>query len=514
MTLKESIEYAANNPNSNFASELQRRILNGDYDQTAKREGVDLASQRQSGFLGSIVKSTVGSEGLTGFAKEVGKTAALPATISGIKDVEQAFQASGQAAKGADVLIAEATKQTDPKRKKELLARANAILKGTVQASDMAKESLGELTLATPSATKVAGTALNTGALLSAGFAPTTFASKMLLSTGIGAATGAGQELQKEGATAKSVLGRAATGALVGGATQGVMSGVSKLASLATKELPRTLLVKKLGFTPKQLQQGADRNIAKFILDNKKIGSIKGLAADAERVIASADSKIDDLLASGSYNKGNVFDVRKLAEATAARLNKAGGTMTADDILNSVADHIGKGQGSQYLSREMNNVLGINNLRKGIDFATKPSDFLRTKNPLDTTMALEFANTLRNAVKSSAKGTAPLFDEMAKNINFRNALEVAASKSQQIGGFRDILSALLGTTFGTLAGNPMLGFAAGVSTERALTSMPVQTATAVGLNELSRLAPFMAKLTPAMRLFLINSLTPESEGNK
>lgn len=69
-TLRESIELAEKNPNSEFANELRKRIESGQYNKLAEQEGIDisgLVKKQGSGGIGGFIK---------GIAQEAGQTIA------------------------------------------------------------------------------------------------------------------------------------------------------------------------------------------------------------------------------------------------------------------------------------------------------------------------------------------------------------------------------------------------------------------------------------------------------
>ena len=88
MTLKESIAYAAKNPNTEFALELRKRIESGQYNDLAKQEGLDFSQ---------YTKQDAGTTGVAGFgvgiAKEVGQRIASPQQNVG-KVVEAATESA------------------------------------------------------------------------------------------------------------------------------------------------------------------------------------------------------------------------------------------------------------------------------------------------------------------------------------------------------------------------------------------------------------------------------------
>ena len=71
-TLKESIQKAAQNPNSPFANELRKRIESGQYNNLAKQEGVDISGMVKQ----QVTEKPEGETGVSGFVKGFAKEAA------------------------------------------------------------------------------------------------------------------------------------------------------------------------------------------------------------------------------------------------------------------------------------------------------------------------------------------------------------------------------------------------------------------------------------------------------
>ena len=86
-TLKESLQKAAKNPNSNFARELRKRIESGSYNKLAQQEGIDfsgLVKQAPKVVPSPLTEATnvVGDFAL-GAAKEAGqRIASVPQNIA------------------------------------------------------------------------------------------------------------------------------------------------------------------------------------------------------------------------------------------------------------------------------------------------------------------------------------------------------------------------------------------------------------------------------------------------
>ena len=459
------------------------------------------------GFVGGAFQNTLGSNGLMGAFGNLNK--AIVAGVSakaagGATDIIR--QSNVQMAHTTDVLISHAMSlpEGNPMRD-SLINQAKQNIQTMATSNDESKKIVQNAEGKMTTVEEIMGRATNAATTIaSLAISPVSLAQKMLASTGIGAVYGAASAMT-ENKSLKDVAKAAGVGAVAGVATQGTMSSISGLMSFMTKEMPTWLLTKRLGFTPNQIQKGAHEKAVNYILEGKKIGSTQGLINRSESAISSLDSQVDDILASQSFAKGNIVSNDQIAEATAQRLRESGWTMSAKQILDSVKKHLGGGEGSIYLKRGTNNVVGANALRKGIDNATKPSQFLSGQNPLEVTAAMEFANTMRSAVKGIVPETRKMFDEMSKNIALRDAMNISASKGWKLGGVMDTMSAILGLGVGTATGNPVLGVLLGPVAERAASSMGATTAASVTLNQLSKLAPYMTKLTPPMRMFLMQA---------
>lgn len=455
-----------------------------------------------TGIGDSLVKTTVGEEGVGGLVARpivAAETAGATADVAQHKD---------QLAQVTNALLAKIKPLPagDPRRDSLM-----EVVRENQGAMGIADDTLNSLQGAQESQEQNLGNALNAGATLASGAtgAGSTLAEKLLLSTGMGAAYGAAQPAEKN-AGAGAVAEGGALGAVTGAATQGALSGLGALGKYATQELPSSLLTGKLGFTVKQVQNGVNDKATDLILKNKMVGSVASLSRSTDAAMSDLNTKISDALA--AHANDTTISLSQAAEDTANRLQKAGWSATAQDVMDAAKGLLGKKPGSSILSSDEADLSATNRLRQGLDAATKPSAFLKTQNPEQTTLAMEFANTLRGVVKTVAPETAPLFDEYAKNITLSHALDKLAAQGHRIRGLRDILGAGLGAFPGMFMGNPILGAAAGVGLERAATSLGVQTGVAVGLDQLGRLAPYLSKLSMPQRLFLMNTLGGTSGG--
>lgn len=106
----------------------------------------------------------------------------------------------------------------------------------------------------------------------------------------------------------------------------------------------------------------------------------------------------------------------------------------------------------------------INQLRSDLDQALKSTYQKLSRPPIEKQIALEFTGNLRNLVKESARETASLFDEMAKNFKIQESLKYIEGKPIK-GGLVGNLIKDAGTVGGEMAGNtvgvPIAGALAG-----------------------------------------------------
>jgi len=241
-TLKESIEIAAKNPNSSFAKELKTRIESGQYNETAKREGINLGNTKQP------VKS--GNTGLggfvTGIAKEAGQRVAsvqqnVGKVVSGLTEKAIGTKPDESASELASInatLLRKARElpQGDPKRKAledaiqnntKALGIYNEEIKSRTQKESMVSERPSILTPKT-SAEKV-GAGVEQVAEF---FIPSGLGEKALQATKLGQGLSKAQDLNLLGKTTRT---------LIKGIGEGADFAIKSVAQKSTEDLSTQL---------------------------------------------------------------------------------------------------------------------------------------------------------------------------------------------------------------------------------------------------------------------------------
>jgi hypothetical protein len=118
--------------------------------------------------------------------------------------------------------------------------------------------------------------------------------SKALQSAGIGAAISGGTELSK-GSNLQDIAKSTAIGAGIGAGTSLAISGVEGALS-GIKQLPERLVRSATGQSKKEILAGKD--ISKYVIENKRIGTADQLLSSSQKAIDDANSYINDALLS------------------------------------------------------------------------------------------------------------------------------------------------------------------------------------------------------------------------
>lgn len=306
-------------------------------------------------------------------------------------------------------------------------------------------------------------------------------------------------KLGKAALTAAEVAGRTAaqTGELgatelAAGVTAPIVGGIiSKAGGALFKSLPESLFRTAIKQSRKELQAGKD--VAKFALDKKKFGTAKQLreksSTEVKALADKIDSKINALpVTTERITRKSILDVlEKTPEASDAKLD-------AGDLMNLIQKAIPRSK--TFLDSKQMSVKNTNELRKLIDAKLGDRFFLQSK---EGTQSQEILSKLRKILSDKVKApskTTELFDELSKEITFRNAMDdliIKGSSNRNLGLTDFITIGGVGAAGGV---GPALG-ALGV--KKVGESVPFLTGVGVTLNELEKLAPVLQKLTPAER---------------
>lgn len=304
------------------------------------------------------------------------------------------------------------------------------------------------------------------------------------------------------GGIARTLSGRAIESGITGGAYQaannleknkpigenvGLTSAVSAAVPYAgeglgmawnglTKVLPKSLIK---AYFP------ATKDISEHVLENTKLGFTKTMLENARNNVKELSGKIQSYLE--THHGADVGNGSQAIQDTLGAFPNSG--YTTDKIVKTVKNLV-PGE-AKLVDKVVSGVATIpekNVLRMALD---KSVESVYTKlggvNPAKKELGATFAGFLRDEVKSIAKATVPIFDELSKEINVRKALFLANKKFGKV-NLRDILTFITAAT-GVGAHNPLMAIpAAGAAVlgERAVTNPAVGLGVAKGLSALGR----------------------------
>lgn len=391
---------------------------------------------------GEVIQGASNFVGTTGLGR--GAAAVLAPDQTG--DINRISESAGKFTKMADMLPA-----NDPRRAK-LLGLAK-------QTSGEAQTLSGENIASIPTNKEVIGSAVQTGlSLATLGGLGTGggLGAQVLKGSAIGGGFGAAGALE---ANRTPTLGDIGTGAAVGGAIPLVGAGLSKLGSYLTETLPKRFVQSTLK---------PEKDITEFVLKNKKIGTVPNMLNTSKEAVKTLSGQIDGELASAAY-KNIAINKNSLLKSVAQSYGQTGGggTLSSKEIAKIIQGVAPQAKG--LLSREQLTVADANRLRKIIDKTLGSKFFLATQAPFKKEVLGTFNDFLRETVKSQAPSTRPIFDELSKEITFRNAVMGLSKRleKQKVIGFGDLVYSGLGSIGGGLAGGLPGGIAGGLAAESA-----------------------------------------------
>lgn len=394
--IKEAFEYAAQNPDSDFAKNLDTLARSGALNTEAKKFGIDMSAfkpeplvqsernlaQKVGGFVGDSV-AKLGTE--TG--NLLGK---------GVVRVVQQFQTPEERA------ITEAKLQqalNTPSRVPGLGTDVKGL--NQVTSRDVAGQALETVAMFAPGAGKAASlpTKVATGATT-------------------GYAFDVGTDLQNQDKT----LGQAFTpgaATIVGGASPIVSKGLQSL----SEKLPSWFVQKAL---PKLDPKNTD-----FALKNLDAASIKTNLAKSQQAVQSSGEAINSILSNPQY-ADEVGNVASVVTNVNASLPNSG--LTDKKVINIIKQLAPKN--SKLVDKLANGTITIaeqNTLRQELDRAIYPSlaDKIQPKLTFNKSVGRIVTDGLRNNVQTTAPETAPLFEQFSKEIDLNKALMFAKSKIEK-----------------------------------------------------------------------------------
>lgn len=467
-TLKESIEKAAQNPETPFANELRRRIEAGEYNKLAEQEGLDFS----------------------GMVKEQPKESGL---------VEKAGNVLGKVFGGAKIgeaLGTQIAKISVPKEQRQF-----------IQPGPPASEVLGD----------VAGVALTVAGLKGASTVGG-FGVRLLKSIGLGAGLGASQAIEEGGDIGETTKG-AVTGGAIGAAIPVVGAGL-KAVGRQVETLPARFVNSALSRSKKQVLNDIAKDkvddFAQYVIKSKPIGTAKTLLNESMDSISVIDKKVNESLASAIRKSGSKVTLgRDGILDQVAKLPEAEGALLKRNDIKGIIEKLAP-QTKKLLQKNSLTLEEANRLRSLVDKTLGDRGFLTSQLSSDKAVLKAFANNLRENVKSKApEGIRELFSEYSNEIRFRDGLleKIAQRAGNQVLSFGDFIGGGLGGIFG--GGVP--GAVAGVAARRAIESVPFKLSAAKLTNALTKLAPTLDSLAPAQQTAILNLFStifsPAEEGS-
>lgn len=531
VTLKESIELAAKNPTSEFAIELKKRIESGQYNNLAKKEGIDITKiNKQKPVTKSVIPEppkvlTKLGEFATGIAKEAGQRVAsvqqnIGKVVSGLTEKAVGTAPSESATQLASVnatLIKKLREipQGDPRRKTlEDAIKNNEKALGIYSAEIQGREKLESVVSDRPQFLTPQTGAEKAGATvekIAEFFIPTGLGLKTLNATKYGQALKKAEDL--------NILGKAAR-SLIKGIGEGLDFAIKSTAQKSTEDLGTQIKTATGSFliglmmTPvidtagAVVKNGLDRITKR--LPERLMSTIFKTSADdllAEWRTIAGNKPLNKTLARealendifGSSEKMGVYSIKKLGDIEKMVQQTSKGS---DKIIN-----VGKQQTRK-------TILFLKDIAQSYDgpfSSVGPTaknlakEIAQGKGNMDPNLVLRlkrFFDALRNNSSFKVNPTLSLKQEGLKNAanvyrkelykaGFKDAMEqekifidalealvkdAAGRKNKNVIGLVDVLAG----GGGMVSGNPLVGFSTAASI-RAVQQPTFITGTARGL---------------------------------
>jgi hypothetical protein len=476
--LQKAFEIAKQDPNSAFAVQLRRSIESGALDQAAAKQGVDL----------------------TPFGRP---PVATP--VTGVEDIADRNILD----RAADFVGGATYGLSAPGRTvQNLLSKGVEKITGKEDFGAVTKEGFEKSTGTDVDTTsgKVGQFAGETAlfAIPGSQAATATKGASMLTRAVAQGATAAGVQAAKTGDIGKDEL----VAAIFGAASVPAGDAIGVAARNLSTKFPEWL-VKPLLKQAKDAKV-AGKDIAPFLVDSGRIGSVDSLITQSQTAIDDISTKVAESLAKSS-KAGVIVPKANIVDDVVARVNEAGGAISPDDVIGIVDNLAPQARG--LLAKDTLTLVEANKLRSLIDQTLGDRAFVSSQLPFNKDVLKMFTNTLRETVKNNGDETLrPLFENYAKNITLRNALVERASSGGGVNsvGLYDLITGV--GAFGA-TGNPV-ATAIAIGGRRAFESAAVKTTLAQVFKNTDKVAQVLATASPEIQgaiLQLVTSLADETK---
>lgn len=293
-----------------------------------------------------------------------------------------------------------------------------------------------------------------------------------------GLIAGAGQGLEETGTVGGTLKG-GATGLALG--TAG--GAVSKVLSSAPKWLAKDAFK---GLNDAQIEK---------VLATKHIGSTSSLLKQSQKATGEYGRQIDNILQKSTSRGAGNFSIRatvtqfpEFAGKEAKMLQKIKNLIPSGNDVGLTGSGWDRATLLSYMDKIADgtaNLFEKNRVKQAINSATtggyaKMAKAMQPSAGHD--LAMTFANNLTTEIKKSAPATIPIFEEFAKEMAFKKAINKLAQKNA--GGlirWSDVIPFMAGSTFG----GPIAGLGALAAT-RAAQSPATEFAVAKGIKGLGK----------------------------
>lgn len=383
---------------------------------------------------------------------------------------------------------------------------------GTQAAALMHPDQYDQIISTMPTPEQTIGAGLEAATIpAAAAFAPETVAGAAALGAGTGAAEGAGSAMEQKGNisdVAKSGAIGGTIGAVTGAGLPLAGKALNAIAKQAFENLPLRLIQSALGQSKNELLAGKD--VSPYVLQNKRVGTADQLINQSQNAIDELSQKISANLEHKAPKTVRLLK-NEILSSVVSKVNADGGAVDAQEVSQIVHDLAP--QAKQLLNKKSLSLPEANKLRQSIDKTLGDRAFLMSQLPFRKDILRQFANSLRENVKTLAPaGTRDMFNNLSKEIRLRDALlnkYSGKSRNEVLNAFDLMLSG-----GGFIGGGPA-GALGTLATKKLAQSAIGKTGAAVALDAagkgFDKVAPILAKLTPAERA-VIASFIPSLSG--
>lgn len=338
---------------------------------------------------------------------------------------------------------------------------------------------------------------------------PSTYASKATLGAGLArrmlaqGLVGAGVQAAKTGDIGKDELAVGAINAAMVPVGDVITKGLSSLSQHFPEWLVRPLVKQSSSAKLK------GKDAAKYLVESGRVGSVDSLISQTDEAMNVLNTQIDDII-SAKTSAGVTINRADIVDDIVREINNAGGAIDETQVLSTIDKLAPQARG--LIQKETLTLAEANQLRQALDKTLGDRAFFANQLTFNKGVLMDYTNALREAVKSTDDSLRPLYEEYAKNITLKQALNarsVAGGGANSIGMY-DLLTG--GAAF-TTTGDPVTSLLA-VAGRRGFEAPSVKTGLAQVFKNTDKVTAALQSAAPGVRgavLSFISSLTENKE---